>query len=102
MPKAPARYAPGLPQTIEAIEMGCIPRLSTDAQGRRTESPRAIELPRAGGGKVRRFCLNLSFVVGASGGEETTWVYVEWAIGGEVHGRPITLDELTQGKGYKT
>jgi hypothetical protein len=32
--------------------------------------------------------------VGASSGEETNFVYVEWNAQGGVHGRPITADEL--------
>jgi hypothetical protein len=42
----------------------------------------------------RCYYLRLGFVVGASDGEETEYVYAEHARSGEVHGRPITAREL--------
>jgi hypothetical protein len=86
-PEAPAIYARGLPRTIQEIELACLDE--------------GIELPPANRGRTRRFCQDLGFVVGASKGEETTWVYVEWAIAGDVHGRPITLEELRRTKGFR-
>jgi hypothetical protein len=43
---------------------------------------------------IRRFYRRMDAVVGASSGEETNFVYVEWNAQGGVHGRPITADEL--------
>jgi hypothetical protein len=37
---------------------------------------------------------DLGFPVGASGGRETTYVYVEYNSSGPVHGRPMTPEEL--------
>jgi len=42
----------------------------------------------------RCYFMNVGRVVGASCGEETCYVYAEWASGGAVHGRPITEGEL--------
>jgi hypothetical protein len=36
----------------------------------------------------------LGFAVGASAGQETSYIYVEYNSSGTVHGRPITWDEL--------
>ncbi len=71
--------------SIEEIELSCL------EQG--------TELPQQG--DVRRFCRRFPFVVGASNGEETDYVYVEWGSGGDVHGRPITRDELVKHKGMQ-
>jgi len=38
--------------------------------------------------------LNLSFPVGASDGQETNYIYVEYNSSGPVHGRPMTLEQL--------
>lgn len=37
---------------------------------------------------------NLGFAVGASMGEETTYVFVEYHSSGVVHGRPMIMEEL--------
>jgi hypothetical protein len=44
---------------------------------------------------------NLGFAVGASEGEETRYIYVEYNSSGPVHGRPMTLEGL-RAKGVKT
>ena len=56
-----------------------------------------IELPAQG--RVRRFYQEMPFMVGASAGEETFFIYVEWEDGGDIHGRPITWRELVKNKG---
>lgn len=73
-----AKYAPGV--DIEELEMRCV------AEGQ--------ELPRDIRPTVRRFFLDTGETIGASEGEETTVVYVEWGNDGRVHGRPITKREL--------
>lgn len=78
-----ARYARNLPMAIEEIELSCLEN--------------GIELPQQG--LVRRFWREFAFSVGASEGEETTLVYVEWHSAGDVHGRPITRAELIRNKG---
>lgn len=75
----PARYKPGLSISIEDMEMQCV------AQG--------TELPKSHPTR-RMFYRKYDFVVGASKGEETQYVYAEWHQNGAVHGRPITLAEL--------
>lgn len=48
-----------------------------------------------GGARTKRcFFMRMDSVVGASNGEETKYVYAEYLISGEVHGRPITAEEL--------
>ena|SRR3990172_13222254 len=74
-----AHYKDGLPQTIEKIEMECVKK--------------GDELPRDHP-TTRRFWRKLEFVVGASKGEQTQFVYAEWHKAGGVHGRPITEAEL--------
>ena len=49
-------------------------------------------------GHLRRYHVEMDEIIGASGGEETRHLYVEYLAGGEVHGRPITQSELA-GKG---
>jgi hypothetical protein len=44
----------------------------------------------------RMFYRNMDRIIGASRGEETTYVYAEHLSSGEVHGRPITRAELLQ------
>ena len=45
-------------------------------------------------GSKRTFWRDLGVVIGASDGEETTFVFVEWTASGTVHGRPISAAEL--------
>jgi hypothetical protein len=71
--------------SLRDIEMECIDH--------------GTELPPAD--HVRRFYREYSFVVGASDGEETHYVYVEWSQDGSVHGRPITRTELVNTKGLQ-
>lgn len=78
--KGYARYLRNLPVSLMEIEMGCLDS--------------GQELPVAG--HVRRFFKEMPYVVGASNGEETRYVYVEWGSSGNVHGRPITRKELEQ------
>jgi hypothetical protein len=75
----PARYKPDLPMSIQDIEMECVIH--------------GTELPR-GHPTRRMFYRQYGFIVGASNGEETQFVYAEWHQNGAVHGRPITLAEL--------
>ena len=74
-----------MPLSIQDLEMGCLDQ--------------GLELPPVE--NIRRFYQFLPFVVGASAGEETCYVYVEWHSAGDVHGRPITRDELVTHKGMQ-
>ena len=76
-----ARYAQHV--DIEALEMSLVDPSNVIAH----------ELPRTRRA-VRMFWMDTGAMIGASCGEETTMVYVEWAQSGAVHGRPITLAEL--------
>jgi hypothetical protein len=42
----------------------------------------------------RMFFMEMDQVIGASEGVETKFIYVEWLVSGECHGRPITEQEL--------
>lgn len=42
----------------------------------------------------RMFFVDTGHSIGASAGEETSFVYVEYLSSGEVHGRPMTEMEL--------
>lgn len=48
----------------------------------------------------RVYCRHVGEVIGAAKGKSTEYVYVFWFQGGEVHGLPITPDELKR-KGVK-
>lgn len=48
----------------------------------------------------RMYFMDTRHIIGASDGAETSLLYVEHLSGGEVHGRPITVDELRR-KGAK-
>ncbi len=45
---------------------------------------------------VRMYYRDLGRVIGASDGQETTFIYVEYGQAGPVHGRPITKQELRE------
>lgn len=75
----PAKYS----QTItepeqQQMELSCI----------------AQESPFRGDNTVRRFWMDAGKMIGASNGEETRYIMVEWKNSGEIHGRPISLSEL--------
>jgi len=55
---------------------------------------RGHELPTRKG--IRCFYIKMNQVIGYSNGEETYYVYAEWAMNGSVHGRPITAAELVK------
>jgi len=38
----------------------------------------------------RKYWMKCSGIIGAADGEETDYLYAEWVMSGEVHGRPIT------------
>jgi hypothetical protein len=79
--KAPALYHPDYANNKrrEILELECV-RLGTQFK----------EVPSS----RRSFYRLMDHIVGASKGEETFYVYAEWAASGPVHGRPITRDEL--------
>ena len=74
-----ARYAPWV--DIEQIETQC-----AQDEGNRFRDDRRPT--------VRRYWLDAGATIGASNGNETSFVYVEWHSAGFFHGRPITRDEL--------
>ena len=43
---------------------------------------------------IRCYYIRMDDVIGFSDGEATCYVYAEWSMDGEVHGRPITRQEL--------
>ena len=45
--------------------------------------------------------MKFSFDIGASDGQLTKWLFVEWHNGGHAHGYPITLNELIRHWGYQ-
>lgn len=53
-----------------------------------------MELPRDKRATVRRFVQQFDEIIGASLGEQTTWMLVEYHQAGAVHGRPVLLSEL--------
>ena len=74
----PAYYHPDLVNQIEELEMLCV------REGEEF----------GGHAFVRDFWRMFDFVVGASKGAETRYVFAEWSSEGHVHGRPITAEEL--------
>ena len=90
-----ARYLRGV--NVQELEMSCIDyALLTPEERRRFPSAdqrgMCEELPAVR--TKRSFFCQMNFLVGASSGEETSFVYVEWHQAGDIHGRPITFDEL--------
>jgi hypothetical protein len=76
--EGPAFYHPNVVGRIEELEMLCV-RTGEELGGHAF---------------VRDFWLRFDFVVGASKGEETHYFLAEWASSGDVHGRPISAEEL--------
>ncbi len=77
-----ARYHPSVNQ--KELEMRCL------AEGRVDEAALLTQ-------GIREYWMDCEQVIGASLGKETTFVFVQWQVCGdvnEVHGRPITLQEL--------
>jgi len=62
----------------EAMEMGCI------------APERLFSVLR----HKRMYFMDIGRIIGASSGEETSVLYVEHLTSGEVHGRPITANDL--------
>jgi hypothetical protein len=77
----PALYHPNFrsPQSREELEMRCV------REGRMFRETQNAK---------RCFYLNVGQTIGASNGRETSYVHAEQSIQGEVHGRPISIDEL--------
>ena len=76
----PAQYDPHLSdEELQAMEMGCV-----RDQGRLIRQTRV----------KRMYFRQMDREIGASLGQRTAFVYVEYQIGGSVHGRPITEEEL--------
>jgi hypothetical protein len=74
----PVRY--GTDQSIEQLEMDCV------EQGIRID----------GDVNVRRFYRHMGHVVGVCSGEFTEYVYAEWCVSGEIHGRPVSEKKLAK------
>lgn len=84
-----ARYSPALTAAqIENMEMDCV------------RAPLGTELPRPKD-HVRAFFQEFDFEVGASQGQRTNFIYVEYHTSGVVHGYPITETEL-ESKGMQS
>jgi hypothetical protein len=85
MRKGYARYHPNQTATvIEQFEMECV-------QGQGVEILPQLKP------NVRMFWRvfpDLAFPIGASMGQETSYIYVEYNPSGPVHGRPMTREEL--------
>lgn len=89
--KGRARYHPRMmPAMIERFEMECLsPQLRE--QGLVHE---ILPHPKPNVRMFWREIADLGFSVGASGGRETNFMYVEYNSSGPVHGRPMTCEEL--------
>lgn len=91
----PARYGPheriNRPD-IASIEMQIVRDAIEYQAGHSERSPSEI-IPRPNE-RVRGFWSERADVVGASAGEVTRYVYVEYGIDGNVHGRPMTAEQL--------
>jgi len=72
-------YHPDVVAEIESLEMRC------RHEGR--------ELP-YNGGPTRYYWLKFDRVIGASKGEETHYLLIGHALSGQVHGHPVTWQEL--------
>ena len=93
--KSPARYHPSMTtEVIRHLEMGMI---ETNEDG---VTVGATEIEPRPNPNVRLFWREFNDTVGASNGEETRFVLVEYSQSGSVHGRPITWTEL-QRKGAR-
>jgi len=77
----PARYFIGWPAETKAVELDCC-------------DPKKKTKPLYEDADIRYYFEELDYEVGASNGEPTKIVYVEWGRRGNVHGRPITAKEL--------
>lgn len=42
----------------------------------------------------RMYFMDMGYIIGASSGFETSYLYVEYLSCGSVHGRPVTVDNL--------
>ena len=80
---ADALYHPGLAYSeIERIEM------ETVREGHEVKGKRKVH--------VRYYWRFMGYIIGASKGKATEYVYVNYASEGAVHGYPITLDGLRE------
>lgn len=74
-----AKYIPGMTDNDhEALEMKCVHEGHLGGDN----------------GSIRWFYLDTGQLIGASEGKETTIVYAEWNRLGDLHGSPITKEEL--------
>jgi hypothetical protein len=90
-PEEPARYHPNLSTAdIERMEMDCV-------AGQKPED-RGQEIIKKRKPNKRVYWKHIGRVIGASKGEQTEYIFVEYGISGNVHGRPMTVREL-RGKG---
>ena len=86
-PEAPAYYHPSIRlQEQQQVEMECV--LLDEFR-----FPVFGKFIRVVGVKCS-FWRDMGRVIGASAGEETNLIYVEWSKSGFVHGRPITASQL--------
>lgn len=96
---APSRYGPH-PSINEGFIRDAELQTIRDALTEETKQNRKVfELPRPYP-HVRAFWKKFEHIVGASGGEATQYVYVEYNLDGSFHGRPIT-ETLLLGKGMR-
>lgn len=74
-----SQYSPYLTaDEIETMELACVER-GTQIQDKCHK---------------RTFFLDLERIIGASDGEQTSWIYVEYHNSGSVHGRPMTRGQI--------
>jgi hypothetical protein len=85
--RAPARYHPTIVPRIEELELACVDK--------------GTEILPPPNPRIKAFYTDLGTTVGASKGEETTYIFVTWEDTGEIHGRPMTRDQLIHEKGVK-
>mgnify|MGYP001558570749 CR=1 FL=1 len=95
--EAMAYYCPGF--DIETWEMECVNGALLKAKGNGVVNE-CHEIVRDNPHEhVREFWMNCKQLVGASKGEETEYLFAQWEVCGgtnEVHGRPMTKEQLKQ------
>lgn len=79
----PSIYDPNLSENvIREMDMSCVQGQGIEIRGRLSHP------------HIRRFYRRFDHCIGASMGQRTSYIYVEWKDEGSVHGYPITEEEL--------
>jgi hypothetical protein len=89
--RAPARYHPDVVPHIRKLEVDCVEH-GTEILSHPHPRIRAF---------YAKVDTKIGVPVGASKGEETEYIFVTWEDTGEIHGRPMTRDQLIHEKGVE-